>query len=317
MTGKQARSNLLLLLTALIWGCAFVAQSAGMDYVGPFTFNSARSFIGAIFLLPCIALIDKMNGRKPSLWGVAATRQQRKMLLLGGVAVGCVLTVASGVQQIGIMDTTVGKAGFITALYIIIVPLLGLFAGRQPGIRVWVGVGLAVFGMYLLCMTQGLSIGKGDFYVFLSAVGFALHILIIDYFSGRVDGVRMACMQFFVCGLLSAVPALLFERPSVAALFSAWAPLLYAGVLSCGVGYTLQIVAQKHTEPTIASLLMSLESVFAVLAGWVVLHETLTLREGLGCALVFAAIILAQLPQHKKISVGAADGVCGEEPKMP
>ncbi|MEG2931327.1 MAG: DMT family transporter, partial [Ruthenibacterium sp.] len=147
--------------------------------------------------------------------------------------------------------------------------------------------------------------------------GFALHILIIDYFSSRVDGVRMACMQFFVCGLLSAVPALLFDRPSVAAHFYAWAPLLYAGVLSCGVGYTLQIVAQKHTEPTIASLLMSLESVFAVLAGWVVLHETLTLREGLGCALVFAAIILAQLPQHKKISVGAADGVCGEEPKMP
>ncbi|MEG2931844.1 MAG: DMT family transporter, partial [Ruthenibacterium sp.] len=257
MTGKQARSNLLLLLTAFIWGCAFVAQSAGMDYVGPFTFNTARNLIGGLFLLPCIAFVDRLNGRKISLWGSAsATKQQRKTLLLGGIAAGCVLAVASGLQQYGIQYTTVGKAGFITALYIILVPLLGLFAGRHPGARVWAGVALAALGIYLLCITQDFSIGVGDFYVFLSTLGFALHILVIDYFSSKVDGIRMACIQFFVCGVLTAVPMMLFEQPSVPALLSAWAPLFYAGVLSCGVGYTLQIIGQKHTPPTVASLLM-------------------------------------------------------------
>lgn len=289
----KAKSNLMLVVTALIWGSAFVAQSVGMDYLGPFTFNSIRCFLGGLILLPVIKLFDmqKKNDTK---------RKNPRTLLVGGICCGTALAVASSLQQLGIVYTTAGKAGFITALYILIVPVMGLLLKKKVGKKTWIGVALAVIGMYFLCITDGFSISGGDFLVFLCAIIFAVHIMVIDHFSPRVDGVKMSCIQFFVCGILCAIPMLLFERPDPAQILAAWMPLCYAGFLSCGVAYTLQIVAQKNTNPTVASLLMSLESVFAVLTGWIILGERLTPREFAGCALMFAAIILAQLPEKKK-----------------
>ena len=218
--------------------------------------------------------------------------------MLGGICCGVMLCIASNFQQFGISFTTVGKAGFITAMYILIVPILGLFMKKKVGIKVWLGVVLATIGLYMLCMTsESFSLSKGDFLVLICAGFFSLHILIIDYFSPKVDGVRMSCIQFFVCGVISTAIAFIFENPSFSAILSGWLPILYAGVLSCGVAYTLQIVGQKNMDPTVASLILSLESVFSVLAGWVILHQTLSVRELFGCVLMFLAIILAQLPE--------------------
>ncbi len=293
MSKQKIRNSLLLFLTALIWGFAFVAQSAGMEYVGPFTFNCIRSLIGGIFLIPCIGVLKKINPEPEN-----AVAKDRRQLLLGGVCCGVAICVASSLQQFGIQYTTVGKAGFITAFYIIIVPLLGLFFKKRCGIFVWIGVILALAGLYFLCITEGFSIQKGDFLVFLCAIAFAVHILIIDYFTVRVDGVKMSCIQFLVCGLICAVPMLLFEHPDIRQILAAWQPILYAGVMSCGIAYTLQIVGQKGMNPTVASMILSLESVVSVLAGLALLGQTLSTREMIGCALMFAAIILAQLPER-------------------
>lgn len=288
MKTGQMRNSLLLLLTAFIWGAAFVAQSVGGEAVGCFTFNGVRSLIGALVLLPVIWLMD------------AKKKEDQKTLITGGICCGVMLCIASNFQQFGISFTTVGKAGFITAMYILIVPILGLFMKKKPGLQVWLGVVLAMMGLYLLCMTsESFSLSKGDFLVLICAGFFSLHILIIDYFSPKVDGVRMSCIQFLVCGILSMVMAFIFETPEVSVILSGWLPILYAGVLSCGVAYTLQIVGQKNMDPTVASLILSLESVFSVLAGWLILNQTLSLRELSGCVLMFLAIILAQLPQKK------------------
>ena len=296
--------NFLLMLAALIWGSAFVAQSVGMDYLGPFSFNCVRSFMGSLVLLPVIWFMDRQKKETAEHDGQKTeegTREQnKKVLLSGGLCCGVILTLSTSLQQIGIKYTTAGKAGFITALYILIVPLLGLILGKKVGIKTWIGVALAVAGMYLLCIKEGFSISYGDFMVLLCALIFSLHILAVDYFSPRVDGIRLSCIQFFVCGCISAVPMLVWEHPELFQIIRAWQPLAYAGVLSSGVAYTLQIVTQKHLNPTVASLLMSLESVFAVLTGWLVLNERLSLKELLGCVLVFTAIILAQLPQKQK-----------------
>ena len=288
---KNTISAALLVLTALIWGVAFVAQSVGSEHVGPFTFLSSRSLIAGVALLPLIAFRRRTSP-------APKTPADRRNLWIGGLLCGCALTVASAFQQIGIAETTVGKAGFITALYIVIVPLFGLFLKKRVPLMVWLGVVLAAVGMYLLCITEGFSISRGDFFVLLCAACYSVHILVIDHFSPRVDGVRMACIQFFTCGILSGIVMLIAEKPTADVLVAAWLPILYAGLLSSGVGYTLQIVAQKNVPPTIASLLMSLESVFSVLAGWVLLGQALSLRELLGCVLVFAAILLAQLPEN-------------------
>lgn len=296
--------NFLLMLAALIWGSAFVAQSVGMDYLGPFSFNCVRSFMGSLVLLPVIWFMDRQKKETAEHDGQKTeegTREQnKKVLLSGGLCCGVILTLSISLQQIGIKYTTAGKAGFITALYILIVPLLGLILGKKVGNKTWLGVALAVAGMYLLCIKEGFSISYGDFMVLLCALVFSLHILAVDYFSPRVDGIRLSCIQFFVCGCISAVPMLVWEHPEISQIIRAWQPLAYAGVLSSGVAYTLQIVTQKHLNPTVASLLMSLESVFAVLTGWLVLNERLSLKELLGCVLVFTAIILAQLPQKQK-----------------
>lgn len=288
----------MLTLTALIWGVAFVAQSEGMNYVGGFTFNGCRFLMGGIVLIPCIFLLRKVNGEQWAKLSSAEQRQQRKMGIIGGICCGVFICIASSLQQFGIAHTTVGKAGFITALYIVIVPMLGLFLKKKVGVNIWVSVAIAAAGMYLLCITEGFSIGKGDFLVFLCAIGFSVHILVIDYFSPKADGVVISCVQFFTAGIISCVLMLIFEKPFWSAISSAWAPILYAGIMSCGVGYTLQVVAQKNVEPTVASLIMSLESVFSVLAGWVLLGQILSAKELVGCALVFAAIILAQIPRE-------------------
>ena len=291
---KQLRGSLLLLLTAMIWGAAFVAQSVGMDHVGPFTFLCSRSILGGIVLLPVIFF----RGRKQE----KQKEENKKTLLIGGICCGTALFVGSILQQIGIQETTAGKAGFLTAMYMILVPIVGLFLGKKPGMKVWGAVVVALMGMYFLCLygTDLGSINRGDLLEMACAVGFTFHILIIDHFSPKVDGVKMSCIQFFVCGILALVGMLIFENPSLGDIWAAFLPIAYAGVLSSGVGYTLQIVAQKDTDPTIASLLMSLESVFSLIFGWILLKEAMSGIELLGCGLMFAAIIWVQLPERKK-----------------
>lgn len=291
------KNSLILLLTATIWGVAFVAQSVGMDYVGGFTFNWVRSIIGGIVLLPVIYFLNRQKA--PEALTPEEKKASRKTLLTGGVCCGICLCLASNFQQFGIKYTSVGKAGFITACYIVIVPILGLFLKKKCSPYIWAAVAMAVAGLYLLCITDGFSIGKGDFLVMVCAVLFSLHILVIDYFSPKVDGVKMSCIQFFVCGILSGIPALIFEHPQLSSILAAWQPILYAGVMSCGVAYTLQIVGQKNMNPTVASLILSLESCISVLAGWIILEQRLSGREIAGCVIMFAAIILAQLPQKE------------------
>lgn len=292
------RQSLLLLLTATIWGVAFVSQSVGMDYVGPFTFNAVRSLIGAAVLIPCIALLKKMSNREEAQEELHK-KEDKSTLLKGGICCGVILAAASSFQQFGIMHTTVGKAGFITAMYIILVPLLGIFFKKKVGIRVGISVAAAVAGLYLLCMTESFRLEAGDTLVLICALIFSVHIMVIDHFSPLADGVKMSCIQFLTCGVLCGICMFLFEKPSISMILAAWKPILYAGVMSCGVGYTLQIVGQRGMNPTVASLIMSLESVISVLAGFVLLGEVLSRRELFGCVLMFAAIILAQLPERK------------------
>lgn len=300
MRTKQMKNNAMLLLTALIWGCAFVAQSVGMDYVGPFTFNSVRCILGSIVLVPVIFLMDGFKKKSGmSREEMKRERGSTRTLLTGGICCGVILGTASSLQQLGIQYTTVGKAGFITAMYIVLVPVAGIFFGKKVKPLIFLCVALAVTGLYLLCMTEKLSLGIGDLLVLLCALVFTVHILVIDHFSPLVDGVRMSAVQFLTAGILCAVPMLLWEHPHPGAILAAWMPVLYAGVMSCGVAYTFQILGQKHADPTVASLILSLESVFSVLAGWLLLNQNLSRKELFGCVLMFAAIILAQLPGKK------------------
>lgn len=289
---RNWKGNLMLLLTAFIWGSAFVAQSTGMNYIGPFTFLAIRSFLGVIALLPVIAFRASKQEK--------TVRQQNsrvKITWIGGFFCGIVLGVASAFQQVGLGMTSAGKAGFITALYIVIVPIVSIFIGKKIHLSTWFYLLIALVGFYLLSVKEGFSIGKGDLLVLCCAFCYSIHILTIDYFLNKgADPVKMSCMQFLISGILGLILTLLFETPSPASIWAAKIPLLYAGVLSSGVAYTLQIVGQKYTEPTIATLLMSLESVFAALTGWIVLHEVLSGKELLGCLLVFLAVILAQIP---------------------
>ncbi|MEY8332580.1 DMT family transporter [Lachnospiraceae bacterium 47-T17] len=287
----------MLILAAFIWGSAFVAQSVGMDYVEPFTFNFVRNIVGGLVLIPCIFLLAKMKSPEERARDAA---MDKRALAVGGLSCGVILCLASNLQQIGIVYTSVGKAGFLTALYIVIVPVLGIFLKRRCSRRVWLGVAIAVVGFYLLCMTGGFSLEKGDAYLLACALLFSFHILVIDHFSPMVDGVKMSCIQFFTCGVLSGAAMLVAESPRPERILAAWMPILYAGVFSSGVAYTLQIVGQKNYNPTVATLLLSLESVFSVLTGWVILGQTLSARELLGCALIFAAVVLAQLPEREK-----------------
>lgn len=300
MKKQQITHCLLLLLTAFIWGNAFVAQSASMDYIGPFTMNATRNVLGVLVLLPVIAVMNRKKAANGEAEVENGNGNNTKTLVIGGVCCGVFLCVASNFQQFGISYTTVGKAGFITALYIVIVPILGIFRGKKAGIQIWLGVALAVVGLYLLCMQGGLHLDKGDSLVLGCALVFSMHILTVDYFAPRVDGVKLSCIQFMVSGILSGICMMIFEKPQLSQILSAWLPICYAGLLSSGAGYTLQIVGQKGLNPTVASLIMSLESVFAALAGFVLLGQNMSVRELVGCVLMFAAIILAQLPGRRK-----------------
>lgn len=306
MKSRQIRNSMLLVLTAFIWGTAFVAQREGGDVVGPFTFNGIRSFIGSAVLLPVIVFLDKLHPSEKKL----KTPEDKKRLWMGGASCGTILFFASSAQQLGLyMGTSAGKAGFLTACYILLVPILSLFLKKRCGWNIWVGIVIAIAGLYLLCMTDAFRIRPSDGIVLICAVLFAVHILVVDYFSPLVDGVRMSSIQFLVCGLLSMIPMVLVDmKHSVAGItecisrlqsWDSWMPILYAGIFSCGVGYTLQIVGQNGLNPTIASMLMSLESVFSVFAGWIILHETMGLRQMGGCAIIFIAILLAQIPVDK------------------
>ena len=301
MNTDRMKNSALLFLTAAIWGVAFVAQSVGMDYVGPFTFNAVRFLLGGTVLLPFL-MWKRRKERAAAGWREETRegkRARRRITLIGGICCGLALSTASLLQQKGILHTTVAKAGFITALYIIIVPVLGLFFRKKVRRLVWVSVALAVAGMYLLCIKESFAIGKGDFFVFLCAIVFSIHILVIDYFSPKADGVALSCIQFYTSSIICGAGMFLLETPSWQAIVSGWMPILYAGILSCGVAYTLQIIGQKGMDPTVASLILSLESVISLIAGWILLGQKLDLREIMGCVLAFAAIILAQLPERR------------------
>lgn len=297
MNTKKVVSTILLFVTAIIWGSAFVAQTVGMKFIGPFVFNFSRNILAGIALIPCIFILDKVNKNNPEKKKISS----KKQLMIAGLATGVALFLGATFQQIGIQYTTTAKSGFITALYIVIVPVLALFIGKKSTIKIWISVLIAIVGFYFLSIKSDLSINKGDIYTLIGSVCFSLHILTIDHFSSKVDIVRMSCIQFFTAGLISLVPALIFETFDISALQAALIPILYAGLLSSAVGYTFQMIAQKNIEPTIASLVLSLESVFAALAGWIALNQTLSAREIMGCAIVFLAILYAQTPDRRRL----------------
>ena len=292
----RLKGNMMLLLTAMIWGGGFVAQSAGMDYIGPFTFCAARYVLALVALIP-VVLLFSVQARKKTQASVWERFVPDKVTMWGGLYCGLTLGVADALQQVGICYTTAGKAGFITALYIIMVPLLGRIVGQRIPKVLAFCVLLAIVGFYFLCVNEELSVGYGDFLTLCCAVFFSLHILVIDYFMKRkADGIKLSWVQFAVAFVFASCLVSGFEAVSWESLWAARVPLLFAGVISSGIAYTLQILGQKYTDPTIATLLMSLEAVFAVIAGWAVLGEVMNGRELGGCALVFIAVLLAQLP---------------------
>lgn len=311
---RKLRGTIMLFLAALIWGVSFVAQKAGMEYIGPFTFNGIRFLLGSLVLVPVILIMHTIQKKKSA--GICADEttnliERKKALITGSLTCGVVLFVAVSLQQIGMMYTTAGKTGFITALYIVLVPILGLFRGQKVRPILWICVGISTIGLYLLCVKSNFSVSKGDFLVITSAFGFAIHILSIDHFASKADSIKLSCLQFLVAGLLSFPFIAIFERVDWSNILACWLPILYAAVLSCGVAYTLQIIAQKDTEPTVTSLLLSLESVFAVVAGILLLNEQITSRELIGCVIMFAAILLAQLPSKEEKSDRAVSGKPG------
>ena len=321
---KKLKGDLMLVLTAMVWGGSFVAQKSGMELIGPFAFNGIRTIIGGIVLIPLIMVLDRMKSKKqasaPAVKADAADsalseadkKNDQKLLITGSICCGLALLVAGMLQQIGMMYTTAGKAGFITALYVVLVPIFGRILGKKIRPLIWLCVLASAFGLYLLCMPASGGFGhinKGDLIVLACALCFAVHILLIDYFSPKVDGVRLSCIQFFIAGILCMIlmfpldPVLGYDIPSLSQLLDAWIPIVYAGALSCGAGYTMQIVAQADTDPAVASMILCLESVFAVIAGMLILGESLSLREAAGCIIMFAAILAAQLPAKPGIEL--------------
>lgn len=298
MTKKRLLGNIALLIAALLWGSTFVAQSVASDAVEPFTFLASRSLLGFLFLIPVSIIKDSFAKRSGTYQ--KPTKQNNKLLIIGGVLCGAALTVAAGLQQFGMTPENSGKAGFITAMYILLVPILGLFLRKKVRPIMWLCVGLGVVGLYFLCLTDGMTLATSDIFLIICAVMFSVHILIIDRFSPRVDGVKLSCIQFFTVFVLATVLALIFDNTSFATILKAWLPIAYAGIMSSGIAYTLQIVGQKYTEPTVASLLMSLESTFAVLTSIVVLQQAPSSREWIGSGIMLVAIVISQLPEKRK-----------------
>lgn len=294
---SQLKGSLMLLLAAFIWGSTFVAQDKAATE--PFTFIASRNLIGALVLVPVIAVIDVFSKKKGILPKDFKVLSYSKKEVIGGIFCGIILFIAASLQQYGIFlypkdGAAAGKSGFITALYIVLVPIAGLFLKKKAGINIWISVAIATVGMYLLCVKSGFSVHYADLILFLCAIGFTAHILVIDRFSPFVNGVKLSALQFLVSSILGTIFMFIFESPSIGGIINDIVPILYAGLLSSGVAYTLQIVAQKNTNPTVASVIMSLESVFAVLSG-AVFGEIMSGREIVGCVLMFAAVILAQI----------------------
>ena len=288
---KNLKSNLILLSAALLWGFALVAQSQGMNYVGPYTFNCVRFLLGALTLAPVAVLYERR--REPH---EKTSKKNIHYLLIGGAFCGVALAFATNFQQIAILSTTTGKAGFITSLYIVMVPLLGLFLGHKTHINMWLGVAVAIFGMYFLCLHETFRLSRADWLLLLCALFFALQIMCVDWFLPKVNPIWLSCLQALVCSVISAVFMFVYESPTIDTILSAHLPLLYAGVGSSGIAYTLQILGQKDNHPVMASLVMSLESVVSALAGWLILSHKLSLAEGVGCMLIFVAVLLTQIP---------------------
>lgn len=312
MTNKKLISNFMLVLTAIIWGTAFVAQSIAHDHIETFIFNAARNIVGGLVLIPYILIANKLKNNN-SLDSNLENKNKlkffeklkiNKTLIIGGILCGIALFGGSTFQQFGIKYTSAGKSGFITALYIVFVPAFGIFLKKKVPFKIWVCVIIAVIGFYLISINEGFAINKGDLLTLICSFFFTLHILVIDYYSPKVDGIKMSCIQFFVAGFISLILSFIFENPQMSSLLAAWKPILYVGVFSCGIAYTLQIVGQKNTEPVMASLILSMESVFAVIAGWLILKQGLSLKEAIGCLLVFTAIIITQMPS-KNVKMGS------------
>ncbi len=302
MKHNQVRQVLFPILAALIWGTAFVAQDLCADSIGTFAFNATRYFIAVLALLVVIVISDRLKKDKPNLTSIQEKAANRQ-LWIGGACCGVALAIASNFQQAGLVaGTDAGKAGFITALYVVLVPLFGLFFGRKVNLPTWIAVVLSVAALYLLCIKGDFSLAPGDLLILVCAVCFAVHILVIDHFTACCDGVKLSCIQFLFAGIISAVCMFVFEKVDFAAIFSCILPLLYVGIFSCGVGYTLQILAQKDSNPTVVTILLSLESVFAVISGAIILHQQMSVREYIGCVVMFAAVILAQIqfPEKQK-----------------
>lgn len=291
-------SYILLVIGAFIWGSAFIFQKQGMDYIDPLAFNGIRNIMGATALLPFIFISDKRKDKE----ALEKEKASRKLLFKAGAICGVCLAAASAAQQFALKYTSTGKVGFITTLYIIFVPIVGVFIGKRFRPLLWVSAVLAIIGLYVLCIKkgEGFTLSLGDWLALSCAFLFAFQILSLDKFTPLVNPVKLACVQFYVCGIICCTLMFIFEKPTLSSVLAAYIPLLYAGLLSTGVAYTFQAVAQKHTNPVIASLIMSLESVFCVLTGWALLHEVLTPRETVGCVIIFIGVIIAQLPERKK-----------------
>lgn len=295
MKYNQLRQVVFPILAAFIWGTAFVAQDLCADSIGAFAFNATRYFIAVLALLVVILISDKLKKNKPTLTA-QEKKAANKQLWLGGLCCGAALAIASNFQQAGLVaGTDAGKAGFITALYVVLVPVFGLFFKRKVSLPTWIAVVLSVVALYLLCIKGDFSLAPGDLLVLVCAVCFAVHILVIDHFTAYCDGVKLSCLQFLFAGIISTICMFIFEDVDFAAILSCALPLLYVGIFSCGVGYTLQILAQKDSNPTVVTILLSLESVFAVIAGAIILKQQMTVREYIGCAIMFVAVILAQI----------------------
>ena len=305
---KQIRASIMLFIAALIWGSAFVAQSEGMEYVDPFTFASIRFFIGSFVLLPVISFMKKQETGNGNLLegydketGLIGFIKKHRLLVEGSVFCGLALTIATNFQQQGVKYvSSVGKAGFITTLYIVLVPIFSLFIGKKIRLIIWLALMFAVTGLYFLCVTEKLTFEPLDILLIMCAVFFALQIMVIDHYVERVNPVALSSLQFFVVGVISGVLMFIFEKPTISGIIAAAGPILYAGVMSSGIAFTLQVLAQKDLDPTIASMIMSLESVVSVLSGFLLMGQLLSVREGIGCISMFIGVILAQLPERKK-----------------
>ena len=303
----QTKHSLMLMLCAFIWGTAFVAQSAGSG-MGAYSFLAGRSWLAVLVLIPTVYAFDALHKKQGAAYGWPKAPADRKTLLTAGLSCGTLLFAASAAQQIGItINPSTAKAGFLTAMYVVLVPVFGLFLGRRGNARLWLSMVIAVGGLYLLCMKNGFGgIESSDLILLSCAVLFSFQIMAVDHFAPQVDGVRLSLLQFFVVAVESTLAAFLFETPRLAEFGANLLPIAYCGVMSSGVAYTLQILGQRDLNPAIASLIMCLESVFSALGGWLLLHQNLSLREGFGCALIFAAVVLAQLPVEELLSCRSA-----------